>query len=285
MPAFNQSSSSNPDPLQNSPEFLGETFALPQEVPSFSTYKEIYAPGAVVEKDFTPLNKRGIPEAIPFLMKMVDRNLKTSGISLRNITNDPSLYVLTGLKLSPNPTTFSINSAKIINRYNTMTRWVEEHWGDEIDSLMFSGSTLSFLGYGPSSRGPGGDVGLTVTDRGYTNAYAMIKEMVRFFKNNGMIYQDNKTFDGMGIPGSSTEKFLANSFNSKFRENHPLTGVAKERLYINLFFDYVSFIGYFESFDIIEDSNAPYRFTYNCVFKAERTKYHQGKTALSKLAL
>ena len=263
------------------PSSGAETFG---GVTQISTYKEIYPEGSTVEKDFEkdfkPTNRRSVSEAIPFIMKMVDRNLRTSGIKLGSSVGDPAMFVLTGIKFSPNPTTFSINSAKIINRYNTMTRWVEEHWGDEIDSIMFSGSTLSFLGYG---LGGLEDTGLTVKNRGATMPYAMIKEMVRFFKNNGMIFQDRNNYDDMDIPGSSTSKFVNDPSNARFLQNHPLTGVPKERLYINLFFDYVSFLGRFESFDIIEESANPYRFTYNCVFKAERTKYHQGKTAVSFL--
>jgi len=249
-------------------------------VTQISTYKEIYPEGSTVEKDFKPTSRRSVSEAIPFIMKMVDRNLRTSGIKLGSSVGDPAMFVLTGVKFSPNPTTFSINSAKIINRYNTMTRWVEEHWGDEIDSIMFSGSTLSFLGY---DLGGLEDTGLTVRNRGATRPYALMKEMVRFFKNNGIIFQDRNNYEDMDVLGSPTFRFVNDPSNARFLQDHPLVGVPKERLYINLFFDYVSFLGRFESFDIIEESANPYRFTYNCVFKAERTKYHQGKTALSFL--
>jgi hypothetical protein len=259
-------------PLNVSPEQI-------EGIPSISTYKEVFPEGSIVEKDFHPSNRRKVSQGVPFIMKMVDRNFRTSGIKISTGPADQSLFVMTGIKFSPNPTTLSINSSKIINRYNTMTRWVEEHWGEEIDNIMFSGSTLSFLGYG---TGFTEDVGLTVKDRGFTMPYAMIREMARFFKTNGMIFQDNKTYDDQSVRASSTNSFLGGSGNSALKEEHPLTGVPKERLYINLFFDYVSFLGYFESFDIIEESNSPYRFTYNCVFKAERTKYHQGLTATSR---
>ena len=250
-------------------------------IASTSTYKEVFPKRSNVEKDFYPQFegdiKRRRKESIPFLLKMVDRNLRVSGIKVSDAVSSPELYLITGIRFSPNPSNLSINSAKLINRYNTMTRWVEEHWGDEVDSIMFSGSTFSFLGYGLEGNG---NVGLTVRDRGLTRPYSMVKEMVRFFKTNGMIYQDNKNFDGMGVSGSATQRFLEKDFNYEFKEDHPLTGVPKERLYVNLYFDYVSFLGHFESFDIIEDSTNPYRFTYNCVFKAERTVYHQGNTAL-----
>jgi hypothetical protein len=243
-------------------------------LPKISTYKEVYAVGSSTEMDFHPNNRRRVPNSIPFLMKLVDSNLRTSGIRIGTSYPAAAMKVITGIKFSPNPTTFSINSAKIINRYNTMTRWVEEHWGDEIDSIMFSGSTLSFLGY---------DTGLTVEDRNSTMPYKFIRELKNFFKSNGIIFQDSTHFDDMYSVGSATNRFVSDVTNARYIQNHPFTGAPKERLYINLFFDYVSFLGHFESFDIIEDSTNPYKLTYNCVFKSERTKYHQGKTALSFL--
>lgn len=255
------------EPLTITPYNLAET-----SMDRTSCYKKLISEGEEVEKDFNPSSIRKVPDRIPFLMKLVDSEYNTAGISI------PSKYIITGIKLSPNPINLSINSSKLITRYNTMTRWVEEHWGDEIDNVLFSGSSFSFFGY----ELPGyNNTGLTVGNRNRTKAYAMIKELARFFKNNGMIFQDNKTYDGMDISGSPTNKFINDDTNFSFVNNHPLQGVAKERLYVNIFFDYVSLLGYFESFDIIEESANPYRFTYNCVFKAERTKYHQGKTALS----
>lgn len=219
----------------------------------------------VVEKDLHTKGLRRVPESIPFLMKLVDRNMQTAAI---RIFPD---YLVTGLKFTPNPSTFSINSSKVINRYNTMTRWVEEHWGDEIDNIMFSGSTLSFLGYS------GGDRGVTNEKRNFTDSYRMMRELAAFVKLNGLIYQDDLSYEGTKDPNSVTNLFLEK--NPSFMISHPLKGLVKERYYINLFFDYVSFLGRFESFDIIEDSTMPYRFTYNCVFKAEKTKYHQGPSA------
>jgi len=253
-------------------------------VPSnLATYKTNLASGNV-EKSFESNSIRKPVGAVSFLMKLVDKDFKNSGICINTAGSQEPGFLLTGLKFSPNPSTLSINSAKIINRYNTMTRWVEEHWGDEIDNVMFSGSSYSFMGYNLGSDII--DTGLTVGNRRSTYSYKFIKELARFFKSNGMIFQDNKTFDEISFDERNigiTSRFLikTDDIDPGFRERHPLTGVPKERLYANLYFDYVSFLGYLESFDIIEDSKNPFRFTYSCVFKSEKTTYYQGRDALS----
>ena len=35
-------------------------------------------------------------------------------------------------------------------------------------------------------------------------------------------------------------------------------------------YDYLTLLGRFETFDIIEDATKPFRFTYNIIFKAEK---------------
>lgn len=210
------------------------------------------------------------PKVKPFYIQMVDKNLRSVGIVMQDGV------VVSSLKLYPTPSSINITSSKMINRYNTMTRWVEEHWGDDIDVLNISGSTFSFNAYNV----PGvPNVGLTTKYRNDTLSFQMLKEMERIFKSNGLIYQDNKTFEGANT-SYATQVFLADNTNSYFVLNHPRTGMIKERVYINIYFDYISVTGYFESFDILEQSTIPYRLTYNATFKAERTKYIQGSRAV-----
>jgi hypothetical protein len=161
-----------------------------------------------------------------------------------------------------------------------MTRWVEEHWGDENDSITFSGSTFSFMAYTPDPPKPG----LTTAYRRDTQSYQMLKELVNFYRINGCIYQDGVTYateDQISdpIPNNSANIDATASFLKRFPEfvqRHPLEGTIRERLYIRITFDYVSFVGYFESFDLIEDSTNPYKMNYDIAFKSERTKYILG---------
>lgn len=214
-----------------------------------------------------PYTKR-IPNENPFYIRMLDSDLKECGMLIKDT-------VITSLRISPNPQTFTINSAKIITRYNTMTRWVEEHWGDEIDSITFSGSTYAFIGY------PTMNVGLTNYYQNSTYAYGMFRELASLFDTNGMLYQDNISYEGASAenPSLAVTLFLNDTDNTQFRNNHPRAGLAKERIYLNLLFDYVSLLGYFETFDISEDSEKPFNFVYNSIFKAEKTQYNIGSLA------
>lgn len=208
-------------------------------------------------------NKRSPGLSIPVFLDMVDTNFNRQGIFLGNE------LIATTLKLNPNPDTLTINSSKKVNRYTTMTRWVEEHWGDDPDTITFSGSTFSFYGYDTDA----GHVGLTSVYRDQTAAYKFLKALQKFFQVNGMIYQSETDYEGADL--SATAEFLAN--NPEFRTSHPRRGMIKERLYLRLNFDYAVFIGRFESFDIIEDSENPYRILYNAIFKAEKTMYRLDK--------
>lgn len=218
-------------------------------------------------------------ETIPFYIEMVDSDLNTVGIQV------PTQDVIMSMQLTPTPNTMSINSGKVINRVNTMTRWVEEHWGDEITNVSFSGSSYSFILQ---------NFGLDTENRNQSKGYQFMQEMIRIFEYNGLLYQDERTYEGTDLISSDTNLlynansnaydsaanlFYKDPLNAYFRNRHPRRGMIKERLYINLVFDYLSLTGRFESFDIIEDAKVPYRFTYNVNFKAERTRYLQGSAA------
>jgi hypothetical protein len=235
------------------------------------------APDAIRYVELRPPIRR-VPNENPFFVEMLGVNggdLSPCAIEFPNGT------VVRALKLSPNPDTLSISSGKIVNKYNTMTRWVEEHWGDDMDTISFSGSTFSFM-----TLDPGGPAeGLTVINRRDTNSFLMLKELVRFFRVNGCIIQDSKSYSdnlnsglltssGVVQAGNTVESFLLD--NPNFIGHHPRDGMIKERLYVKVTFDFVSFIGYFESFDLIEDAANPYRLTYNAAFKSEKTTYVLG---------
>ena len=216
---------------------------------------------------------RRLPDENPFLVEMIDARGQTCNIQY------PDNTIVMALKIVPNPDTLTINDGKIINKYNTMTRWVEEHWSDEMSTVSFSGSTFSFMAFVTDSSGPG----LSVTSRRNTQSYQMLKELVRFYRANGCIYQDESTYIPFSqVVSSATGEqtnTISQAFLSKFPTfsvNHPRQGLVRERLYIKLTFDYVSFIGYFESFDVVEDSTKPYRFTYNALFKSEKTTFLLG---------
>jgi hypothetical protein len=124
-----------------------------------------------------------------------------------------------------------------------------------------------------------------------TKAYQFMAELLRFYRMNGCLYYDNKDWSQehtSNIPNdnirnqvnllgsSSTQKFLEDPDNARFRLNHPLSGLVKERLYIRIIYDFTELLGHFESFDINEEAASPYRFTYSASFKVEKTKFRVG---------
>jgi hypothetical protein len=205
-------------------------------------------------------------DVIPMFLDMVDSDFTRQGIYMGED------FIVTTIRLNPNPSTLTINSSKKISRYTTMTRWVEEHWGDEIDSVSLSGSTFSFFGYfGQNNQD---NTGLTVKNRDTTQAYRYIRELVKFYQTNGCIYQSGSDYEA---PSYLAVTDFLNS-NPEFSDNHPRKGMIRERLYLRLIYDYLTLIGRLESFDIIEDASIPFRFQYNIIFKAEKTIYRLDKS-------
>lgn len=310
LPQTNLDAVSTSSILESSPEFLAETGrALPADdladtsvltspINGFLTSGYIVTNPLNAAMQKVPLGQIGLDKPreispnirrksnwIPFYIQMVDRNFNSVGIALS------SGIVISSLKLTPTPDSLNINSVKMINRYNTMTRWVEDHWGDEIDTISFSGSSYSFMAQNIENIP---NVGLTNKYRRHTKAYELMREMQKIFHYNGIVFQDEKTYEGvgnlfqgnLGLFGSdltATDRFLIDPTNRFFKNRHPRRGLAKERLYINIYFDFMSAIGFFESFDIMEDETNPHRLTYSFVFKAEHIKWIQGsKASLSK---
>lgn len=204
-------------------------------------------------------------DVIPMFLDMIDRDFTRQGIYMGED------FIVTTIRLNPNPNSMTINSAKKVTRYSTMTRWVEEHWGDEIDTVSISGSTFSFFGY--YGRNHPDNTGLSLRNRDATQAYRYFKELVKFYQTNGCVYQSGSDYEE---PGYLAVADFINS-NPEFADNHPLKGTIKERLYLRLNYDYLTLIGRFESFDIIEDASMPFRFQYSAIFKAEKTIYRLDK--------
>jgi hypothetical protein len=217
--------------------------------------------------EIRPPYVRRIPNENSMILDMVDSSRKAVLVEFQDGSR------VNALKLAPNPDSLVISSSKIINRYNTMTRWVEEHWGDEIDNINFSGSTYSFC----ATLNNGNPTGLSVANRNFTESYKYLKALVDIYRTNGYLYQEPNGFSMSSSPSTDAETFdyaMVNRYllqNPQFRNNHPRHGMIRERLYNRISFDYLTLLGYFESFDITEDSVTPFRFIYSAVFKAEKT--------------
>ena len=217
-------------------------------------------------------NGKGVsrpPDRVKFFIQTVDSTGKVLTYTING-------YTLIGLVLLINPTTASVNLSKMVNRTQTMTAWWEDHWGEELDTITFAGSSAGFLWEGPvpivapntssstfqttdqaqdvydqynqipdmgivDPHGVGDVSGLTVRRRRDTVAYDEFRKIIQLMNANGA------TFD--------------------------LHGRVNNRAYIELRYDYAAYRGYFESFDITENAESPFKFNYITTFKSEKTIY------------
>lgn len=218
-----------------------------------------------------------------FIVEILGFNTGISDPVRVNVPTADGSAAISSLKLNLSPNSLTINTGKKVQRTQTLTRWVEEHWGDEMDQISFSGSTFAFLDYRDSQEG------LTVSKRTDTDPYKELQHLVRIYQANGCIYQksdlnldaiDSKDMVSQQELDLSVFKVQERSFfnyadpSKPFLVNkHPRSGMVKSRLYVRLKSDIVENIGYFDSFDIIEDATKPFNLSFNVSFKSEQTKW------------
>lgn len=173
--------------------------------------------------------------------------------------------IVKGLRLQMSPETLAINSVKVINRYQTLTSWVEEHWGDEMDQLTFSGKSLGFIST------VNGRKLLAIDSRSSSAAYKEMKKLISIVKSNGLVIQGAS----VGDPSRAVREFYSPNSTTPVRKiiSHPRAGMVKERMYVKITFDFVSCIGYFESFEVAESASNPFLVSYNISFRSEMTRY------------
>jgi hypothetical protein len=194
-----------------------------------------------------------------------------SSLSLSNIPLFRGDYILKTLRLGVNPRSLSFNSENIITKGQSLTRWVEEHWGEEISTITFEGSTLAFIMI-PGTQGSNvkkDSGGLSTEKRNLTYPFQEFQHFINLIKVNGLIYQD---LEGEG--GSDALVPTIGQINSEekfeYFQQHPRYGMVRERRYISLKYDYGQFLGYFENFQVSENSSNPFIYEYSVTFKAEK---------------
>lgn len=198
--------------------------------------------------------------------------IQTVDIDGNNIPYTYYGQTIMGLVLFINPTSISTNLAKIINRTQTMTSWVEDHWGEELDTITFTGSSAAFIWGGPAENQP------------VQGPLQKSPEEIREIFNNYMDLPDLGTNEPIGLGDTSglTVKRRRNTLSyDEFRKlvflmnangaNYNTYGFVRKRLYIQLAYDQGLYRGYFESMDITETADNPYRFIYTITFKSEKT--------------
>ena len=86
------------------------------------------------------------------------------------------------LYMQVNPSTFSMSYQKKINRYQTFDAYIEEYWGEELDTVSCNGSTGGFILE---------DLGLNTKYRTQTKPYFKFQDLVDIYRNNGDTYDDS----------------------------------------------------------------------------------------------
>ena len=94
------------------------------------------------------------------------------------------------LDLHVNPSSLSMSYRKNIIRSRTRGGFVEEHFGDELDTLRVSASTGSFLNL---------DVGTTVANRHQTLAMVNFQEVLSLYRNNACVYDTKGVITAQGF--------------------------------------------------------------------------------------
>ena len=140
------------------------------------------------------------------------------------------------LVLHVNPSSMKIQHQKRIERIQTRGGFVEQHWGDGVESINFDMATGGFM------RLYAGLSNITGTGQGggrrETIAYDKYLDMLALFQNNGSIYDS--------------------------RGNIVLQGQIK------VTFDGGVFHGWFDTFSVAETADGPYQFKLSAAMTIQR---------------
>lgn len=223
------------------------------------------SPGYINNLDSYLYNTYNIPKG-PSKIKFYITTVDSKG---NNVTYKTRGRSFLGLVLLINPASLSANMAKMVSRSQTMSGWVEDHWGEELDTITFQGSSASFLWAGPEQ--PSGPLKQTPQE---------IQDMY----NNYMNIPDVGINEPIGLgdyTGLTVKRRRDTLSYDEFRRivhlmnsnatNFDTRGLVRARKFIQLGYDYAAYRGYFESIDITEDSETPFKFIYTATFKAEKT--------------
>jgi len=101
------------------------------------------------------------------------------------IPDELRLETIPSLVMTINPQNFKQSFSKVKNTYQTLEAIIEEHYGDNLDSIGCDASTAAF--YHEST-------GLTEINRKATEAYRNFKNILDLYSNNGLVY------DQKGVP-------------------------------------------------------------------------------------
>lgn len=242
-------------------------------------------------------------QRLPFTIAMVDGNGALQTISFPPQEGLKSTDIIYGVELMINPQSLSSNLSKVVNRTQTMTAFVEDHWGEELDTLSFQGYTAAFVVGGndlysirnsPSGSSPVKNFlktkGLSdprISARSQLASYAGIPA----YPGEGMGINDSEIGLTVSQRRNSVSYRQFKRFIDIIRINgcmYDTQGMVSKRYYIMLSYQTQAYRGFFESIDVTENATSPYRFQYTVTFKSEETLYSYvdpGKNNINQISL
>jgi|GEM_PF-5218901 len=125
----------------------------------------------------------------------------------------PDRYSLPDLVMRINPDNLSSNYSQLINRKRTLGGFIEEHWGEQLDTLSASGRTGQFFG----------DKGLTNVKSRATKSYQEFEKLVSMYRNNGTLYDESTGL--ILAQGFVVMNYDSSIYNGYF-ENFSITEIA-----------------------------------------------------------
>ena len=227
-------------------------------------------------------NYLGVPDpsqALPFFMELVDQQGTPQPLFINDsgYGDNPNDTEVLALKFDINPSSASLNLAKIVNRTQTMTGWVEEHWGEELDTITFQGSTAAFVmggrslwgirNGGPLSAGINNDAQLR---QPFNQALGIVDLTTDFPQNVGLTTRYRRN----SVSYRLLKKILQAVHTNGVRFATDGLGMVTDRNYVRISHDYAKYDGYIESFDLTDDSASPYRYQYTITYKSEKTIFN-----------
>lgn len=142
--------------------------------------------------------------------------------------------------LHVNPSTMTVNYSKIIERIQTKGGFVEQHWGEGLDTLDFNMATGGFMRlFSGLSNITGGPGSLDVQgNRRETISYDKYLDFLALFHNNGSVYD--------------------------------ITGKIVFQGVVKVTFDGGVYFGVFNDLNVDETAEKPYQFTLSSTFTIQR---------------
>jgi len=127
--------------------------------------------------------------------------LITMRISMTGVINplDRKEVIVPTIELHISPTSLTFSYRKNITRSRTRGGFVEEHFGDELDTLQVNASTGGFFSL---------INGVNISQRSKTLAMINFQEILSLYRNNACVYNDKGIVISQGFISISWDKYV-----------------------------------------------------------------------------